>query len=316
MMKADWLVGNIPLAVDTGIKSDATCHEPQVGAVDDRGGFKVEIQNKDALNNVDIIVMHTYCPELWLVKNQSPIIWILHGRPAAAFRQEVEHETMTAYSAYGDVSHWPRVKKMIHFWPEYEKYWDLMIEKGKQEIFEYPAIDEERFSSEGDKWGIKPEDLGTINGLICDPRRDDIDRFDLIVGAYAASKAIPGLKWHFFGLDTPIKKVEERMLWELQKIGGLGTYIGRVHSMERVYRAFDFIYTPHRIITQIAGEAVACGLPVIAQHGNKVASQTVDVTNPDELARAILSLKEHKNKSIPTLREFGERMNEVYKKVM
>jgi hypothetical protein len=223
---------------------------------------------------------------------------------------------MAAYTAYGNVSHWPRVKKMVHFWPEYEPYWDLMIEKGKQEIFEFPAIDEERFCLEGDKWEIKPENLGAINGLICDPRRDDIDRFDLIVGAYHATKKIPGLKWHFFGLDTPIKKVEERMLWELQSIGGLGTYVGRVSSMERVYRAFDFLFTPHRIITQTVGEAVACGLPVIAQNGNKVAAQTIDVTNPCELAPAIEKLKVSKNKSIPNLREFGAKMNLVYESVV
>jgi hypothetical protein len=316
MMKADFLAGNIPYAVDTGIKSDATYHEPKVGAVDNRGEFSIETQNKDILNNVDVIVMHTYCPEAWLVKNQAPIVWIMHGRPAAAFRQEVEHEDMTAYTAYGNVSHWPRVKKMIHFWPEYEPYWDLMIEQGKQEIFEYPAIDEVRFSSEGDKWEIKPENLGTINGLICDPRRDDIDRFDLIVGAYTASKAMPGLKWHFFGLDTPIKKVEERMLWELQRIGGLGTYLGRVHTMERVYRAFDFLYTPHRIITQIVGEAVACGIKVIAQNGNKLAAKTIDVTNPGELIQAIASLKMCENVRLPTLREFGAKMDQIYKKVV
>jgi hypothetical protein len=106
------------------------------------------------------------------------------------------------------------------------------------------------------------------------------------------------------------------MLWELQRIGGLGTYLGRVHTMERVYRAFDFLYTPHRIITQIVGEAVACGIKVIAQNGNKLAAQTIDVTNPGELIQAIASIKMRENGKLPTLLEFGEKMDQIYKKVV
>lgn len=316
MMKADYLNGNQPYCIDTGIKADLTQQEPKVGAVDNRGNFKIVTQHKDILDNVDIIVMHTYCPEHWYSKNQVPIIWVIHGRPAAAFRQDYAHPETLAYQAYGNISFYPRVKKCVHFWPEYKPYWDIIMQDGKQEILDFPAIDEERFNKFGDKWDIKPEYIGAINGLICDPVREDIDRFDLFVGAWNACKEIPGLKWHFFGLDTPFNAAEERMLWQIQQIGGLGTRIGRVSEMERVYRAFDFLYTPHKIITQIVGEAVACGLHVIAQKGNKVAAQTVDTSNPSELVNAIKYIDCNENGHIWKLKYFGLKMNEIYKKVI
>jgi hypothetical protein len=314
MMKADYLNGNEPFCIDTGIKSDLSRNEPKVGAIDDRGNFKIVTHSKDMLDNVDIIVMHTYCPEAWYSRNQVPMLWVVHGRPAAAFRQDYAHPDVLAYQAYGNISFYPRVKKCIHFWPEYKPYWDIVMQEGKQEILEHPAIDEERFSAIGDKWDIKPEYVGEINGLICDPVREDVDRFDLFVGAWNACMLIPGVKWHFFGLDTPFNAAEERLLWQIERIGGLGCRIGRVSEMQRVYRAFDFLFTPHRIITQIVGEAVACNLPIIAPHGNKVASQTIDITNPKQLSEAILNVKKYENKKIYTLREFGAKMNDIYNK--
>lgn len=317
MMKADYLNGHEVFCIDTGIKADLSKHPPKVGEVDDRGNYKITVQHHDRLNDADIIVMHTYCPEVWYAKNQVPLLWIVHGRPAAAYRQDVAHPDVLAYQAYGNISYWPRVKKCVHFWPEYKPYWDIIMQPDKQEILEFPAIDEERFSPDGDKWQfVKPEYVGIYNGLICDPRRDDIDRFDLFVGAYHAAKMIPGLKWHFFGLDTPFNVAEERMLWHIEQIGALGTRMGRVSEMERVYRAFDFLYTPHKIITQIVGEAVACGLPVIAQHGNKVAAKTIDVTDPNQLINAIINIRNVQNKPMPTLKEFGEKMNQVYESVL
>jgi glycosyltransferase involved in cell wall biosynthesis len=320
MMKADFLNGHEVFCIDTGINADLTKQAPRVGHVDDRGNYKIVVEHQDKLNDADIIVMHTYCPEVWYAKNQIPFIWICHGRPAAAFRQDVAHPETLAYQAYGNISYWPRVKKCVHFWPEYKPYWDIIMQEGKQEILDYPAIDEKRFSIVGDKWTIKHEYIGEINGLICDPRRDDIDRFDLFVGAYHAAKSIKGLKWHFFGLDTPFNSAEERMLWHIERIGALGTRIGRVSDMERVYRAFDFLYTPHRIITQIVGEAVACGLPVIASTGNKVAAITIDVNNPNNLINAIKNIRDcpslFNNKSIPKLKNFGEKMNKIYMDVI
>jgi len=321
MMKADFLTGHEVYCVDTGITPDLKQNDPKVGVVDDRGDFKITTSHHSILDQVDLIVMHTYCDEKWYVKNQVPIVWIVHGRPAAAFRQELDEPQYLAYSAYGNVSYWPRVKKLIHFWPEYSIFYDPVIKKGKQCILEYPCIDTDRFTKNGKKFdlsleGTKKNYIGEINGLICDPRRNDINRFEIMIGAIYAAKKIPGLKWHFVGLDTPIIAAEERLLSELEKMGSLGLRIGRIHSIEEVYRACDFLYTPHNIITQTCGEAVATGLKVIANIGNKIASQCININNPIELIDSIYNLQFFENKKMWDIKKFGQEINKLYLEVV
>jgi hypothetical protein len=321
MMKADSLSGHEVFCIDTGIKPDNTYHEPQVGVLDNRGEWSITTSHHSILDKMDLIIMHTYCKENWYCRNQVPLLWVVHGRPAAAFRQELNDPKYLAYSAYGNISFWPRVKKVVHFWPEYEVYYDVVCKPNSQYIIDFPAIDTDRFIPNGNKFdltigGDKKDYIGEINGLICDPRRDDIDRFDVMVGALYAAKQIKGLKWHFVGLDTPIKQAEQRILAEIEKIGALGVRIGRIHTIEDIYRACDFLYTPHSIITQTVGEAVSCGLKVIAHTGNKLASQTINVYNPVELVNAIDNLDKYKNKIIPTLKEFGSKMNKVYAEII
>jgi hypothetical protein len=50
--------------------------------------------------------------------------------------------------------------------------------------------------------------------------------------------------------------------------------------------------------------------------GNKVAAQTIDVTEPAQLINAINNINKYQNKAIPSLREFGEKMNNIYKGVI
>ncbi len=323
MMTADYLNGHEVYCVDTGIKPDNTTINPQVGAEENRGRFKFKVSHHDILDKMDLIVMHTYCRESWYCRNSAPLVWIIHGRPAAAFRQELNHPEYLAFTAYGNISYWPRVKATVHFWPEYKPYYDAVVMPGKQKVLEFPAIDEERFSPVGKKFdltfdGKKPEYIGKWNGLICDARRDDIDRFDVLIGALHAAKMIPGLKWHFFGLDTPIKEAEQNILGRIEQIGALGVRIGRVCNMQDIYRSCDFLYTPHKIITQTIGEAVSCCLPVIAQKGNKVAAQTIDVSNPDDLVNVLryVNWNNFINKPLPTLCEFGAAMNRIYEEAV
>jgi hypothetical protein len=37
--------------------------------------------------------------------------------------------------------------------------------------------------------------------------------------------------------------------------------------MEQIYRSMDMVLTPHRIVTRIIGEAMCCGVPVVAGGG-------------------------------------------------
>ena len=86
--------------------------------------------------------------------------------------------------------------------------------------------------------------------------------------------------------------------------------------MDEIYRSMDFLYTNQRIVTQTVGEAVAIGLKVIAHDGNKVAAQTINTENPIELISAIKDLYNRENGHIWKLKYFGEKMNEIYQKIL
>ena len=157
MCKADALAGHTVYFVDAGITVGGAREASQVGAVDERAGLKLETANPSVINDADVIIMHTGAPDEWLVKCQAPILWMVHGKPLDAFRPEQNGER-ASYSLYGNLSKWKRSKKMIYFWPEYKPYWLTIIEESKHVIFEYPVIDEQRFSSSDEK--IKLEHPG------------------------------------------------------------------------------------------------------------------------------------------------------------
>jgi len=316
MFKADVISGHDVFIIDTGIKADLSKKAPSVGESVMRGSLEIITSHNSALDIADIIVLHTYCPDEWLSRNQAPIIYINHARPEASYRQEFDEPKYQAYSAYGSASYRPRIKKMVYFWPEFTPYWEVVCDKNKLVAFECPAVDDEKFSPTGSKYQIAPDKIGEINGFICDPNRRDITRFDLFIGAYHASKKIPGLKWHIVGLDDPIKLCEQNLLAKIREIGGLGTVGLRIHTIEDFYRSMDFLFTNQMISTQTVVEAISCGLKVIAPLGNQFAANTIDIKNPYEVADAINKLDSYENEFVWTLKEFGCKMNKVYEEVI
>jgi hypothetical protein len=311
MIKADYLNNRQVFCVDTGVNANLTQKEKSsIGECVDRNGFLIKSIHPDILNEVDLIIQHTWIPDKYLSYNEAPIIYINHGRPEATYLQEFKEKNMLAFTAYGNITYNPRIKKMVYFWPEYTQYWECICDKTKLIALDYPAIDESIFSK---KEGFIPkEKLGKLNGLICDGNRLDINRFDLFIGAIKAAEKIKGLKWHFVGLDNPINNAEERLLNKLKQMGSLGIVLNKIKEMNLIYNAVDFLYTNQKIITQIAGECVSCGTKVIAENGNKIASQTIDTKNPIELINAIKNINLFENKPIWNLKKFGEEMNNIY----
>jgi hypothetical protein len=315
MMKADFLNRHEVFCVDTGINADLKPKKKSsVGEVVNRKGFLIKSMDPQILNNVDLIIQHTWIPDKYLSYTEAPIIYINHGRPEAAYLQEFKEQNMLAFTAYGHVTYFKRVKKMVYFWPEYTQYWEIVCNKDKLIALDYPAIDGDIFKK--DKGFIPPEKLGELNGLICDGNRTDINRFDLFIGAIKAAEKFPKLKWHFIGLDNPINAAEERLLNKLQQMGNLGLVLNKIKEMNLIYNSVDFLYTNQKIITQIVGECVSCGTKVIAENGNKIASQTIDTKNPIELIGAIENINNFENKPIWSLKKFGEEMNNIYNDII
>jgi len=319
MAKADAISGNQVIFIDSGVTIKGERQTPKIGAIDNRAGFNLVTGDPALINDADVIIMHTGAPDEWIVKNQSPLIWVIHGRPLASFRPEQAGE-LISYSLYKMVADWPRSKKMLYFWPEFEPHWKHLF-NGKDLILDYPVIDETRFNNS--EMVHKLENKGEVNFLICDSSREDIDLYELTVGIIAAAKQIQGLKFHFYGHDHINQSGWGYLFNTLRKLNALGDLKPRVSHMEQVYRGVDCLISPNRIITRTIGEALSCGIPVISQNGCKVADYTCDMADPLDVVDAIKLFKDDFDKGIDkenilnhakvfSMTNYSNIMNKVY----
>ena len=196
MARADINSGNEVIFIDAGITENGKRQPSKINAVDNRSGFCLQTGSIRLINLADIIVLHTGVVSDWLVQTQAPIIWIIHGRPLACFRPELQKQG-NFYTLYKDLSMWPRTKKFVHFWEEFNDHWKIQIPDNKLHTIPYPVVDEIQFNPEGTK--IDLESSGKYNFLICDSERIDIDLYELMIGCIKATEKISGLKFHFFG---------------------------------------------------------------------------------------------------------------------
>jgi glycosyltransferase involved in cell wall biosynthesis len=321
MYRADVESGLDVSFLDTGIRAEDKIHY-SVGHEDKRDDFTLITSNKEVLEDADILVLHTGVQEGIILPENKPQVWIMHGRPWASYKAEILNPTKKSYLAYTTLALQENVKKMVYFWPEYKPYWDVIVPEEKQVVFDYPPIDQNLYCPNGEKMIIRDEQKGKINGLICDACRDDIDIFETLNAAIAVSKITKDIKWHLIGVDSPIPPPMIVLINELNRLGTLGKLeVGRCKSMQEVYRSMDFLLTPHRITTRTIGEALSCGLPVIANKGCKTCNFSVDICNPNEVAEVIgnklCSLNKNKSLKISknfNINNFGKEMiDKVYK---
>ena len=107
--------------------------------------------------------------------------------------------------------------------------------------------------------------------------------------ALGAAKRLPGLKVHFYSVETvPGTEGHLAPCWSLlmstlAHYGASGEINGRQPNLENVFRAVDFVMSPNRIVTRIIGEALACGVPVLAPRGCKVTPYQADIFDPEEV---------------------------------
>jgi len=321
--------------VDVGPSlADGTQQPARVGAVDDRGGFRLVTAPPEWADTADVIVYHTGAADGWVARNQAPIVWIVHGRPLACFRPEQNNSPLHSYSLYATVAAWPRVKKLVYFWPEFTPYWRVILPEEKLIALDWPAIDLQRFSPDGPKHVFAQNHAGRFNALICDSWRQDVDCYEITNGAIEAAKLIPGLRVHFYSIETAPGTNVLQYCWDLltsglRRLGALGELSGRNTEIDQVYRAVDFVMTPNRIVTRIIGEALACGVPVLAPHGCKVTPWTADIQDPEDVgrvaARLVQALRDDREgvrrQCLETAKQFGldrfgEAMERVYREAL
>lgn len=326
MAKADLLGGNEVFFFDAGVPSTEGRENPKIGEIDDRADFKIVVADPNEIQNMDILVMHTGIEDNYLVKSQSPIIWVVHGKPLDCFRPEQDGKR-NSYTLYNQLSLWPRTKKMLYFWPEYKKYWPVFPES-KQLVFDYPVIDMDRFSIEGECFDFE-EFRGKYNVLICDSDRADIDKFEMLIGAIETAKEIKGIKFHFVGLEFPMSECWKSLLKKLEEVGGLGYINKRVGDMEKFYRAVDVTFSPNRIVNRVVAESICCGTPVIQEKGGKLSDYNCYIPNAIEVVEVfknfvsdfdanLISKEVIRKRAIKhlSMENYYKKMNQVYKEVL
>jgi len=326
MSKSDVLSGHTVYFIDCGVIENGKKEPIKTGLIDDRNGFKIISVHPDLINEVDIIIMHSGLDDCWLVKNQAPILWVVHGKPLDCFRPE-QNDQRSSYSLYGELSKWNKVKKMIYFWPEYRPYWNPIFPKDKHCVFNYPVIDESRFCLEGKVHAL--ENGGKYNVLICDSARADIDMFETAISCIEVAKVFPNkFKFHFYGFDHPIKKCWNNIFDELKRVGGLGDLKPRYTQMEEIYRAIDVVFSPNRINNRVVAESLCCGTPIIQETGgNGIGDYFCNVSDVKDVIQVFKMFKDDFDKGIDkqkiverskvfNIKQFSEKMNKIYEEVL
>lgn len=335
MVRADVQRGHLVSFVDVGpTRGDGQQEPAQVGAIDDRGGFRLVTMPQVWADSADLLVYHSGVPDNWVVRSQAPIVLFVHGRPLATFRPEQNLQPRNGYTLLHALGDWPRIKKIVYAWPEFTAYWRNVVPEEKLAPLDWPAVDLERFSPDGPKHEFAQEHRGRVNALIADAWREDVDCFEIANGAIEATRRIPGMKVHFYSVETipgtsNLPPCWSVLLSELAYRGASGEINARQPNMDQVYRAVDFVMSPNRIVTRIIGEALACGVPVLAAKGCKVTPYTADIFDPEEVAgvaeRLVADLREDpervRQECLDTAQRFslgryGKAMERIYEEAL
>lgn len=314
MYTADKLAGHEVYFVDTGITVNGERKNTPglAGSVDKRGATELVTVTPEEALSADIIIAHSGIPDNWIVGSQSPIIWVLHGRPAACFRPEqVGH--MNSYTLVSKLARWPRVRTMLSFWPYHTSFWKAIIPEDKLKCLPAPPIDGVRFNPNGKKHEFKIS--GDYNIIFADTQREDINIFEPIHGALEFVKSsTKSVVFHFYGMPVDLGPWEVILL-ELKKQNALGDVWHRKTEMEDVLRAADLLISPHRITTRIIGEALSCGTPVIA-NGCEFATWNCNTMEPSNVAatieKAIADIEAPVSSDVFALSNYSKSMESIY----
>ncbi|MCP4639439.1 MAG: glycosyltransferase family 4 protein [bacterium] len=317
-VRADRYAGRDAELCDTGADGGA----PVPGQHDDRSGERVTSRSWDDCKDADVFVVHGAFVDRWLVQTDAPVVIAIHGRPQACFKPEQNGEAENqAFSWMVEASRYQRVKAMLTMWSEHVPYWSRFLPEEKLVTTDDPPIDCEMFTPEGVTQEIPPQCLGKHNMLICDSWRSDVDCFEAAVGSIHAARAVPGLKVHFFGVEHKDGKppaVWEHIFSALRAQGSLGLVNGRILEIASVYRAMDLLLSPHRIGVRTIGEALASGIPVVAEKGCRYTPHTAQMQDPEAVAFAVKEAIE--NRTDPrgvaldhfALPAFGDKLTHIY----
>jgi len=272
---------------------------------EDRGALFCD---SDWAAGADVFVSHSGLGK-WENDSTQPVIQVAHGRPRHSFLSEKNGST-PIYSYHYAKNKDPRFKAVVTFWPQHIEYLKFMFPDKPVEYI--PAcVDLERWSPGPTDYDFAGKS-GTVNAVITDSWRDDIDPFVPINAFGNWARGQKDVKLHIFA-----KNQKDRgwaaLVKRLQDDGTLGVYQGWAKNLEVVYRAADMVLTGNEIAVRTVREATACGCPVVQ-------FPTADISNYTQLIETALasdraevrSSAVSKYNSVATGEQFKELLDAIH----
>jgi glycosyltransferase involved in cell wall biosynthesis len=245
------------LGVDSRMVDPAPRSDVRKPDNEDRGALYASM---DWGTTADIVVNHSGFDNTPLGTTEQPIILVAHGRPRSGFISELRGST-PCYSFKGKQNKNDRLKKVVTFWTEHLPYWQFMMPH-KEIHFVPPSVDLDAWKLDGPSGYKFHGHRGSVNIVISDPIRDDVDWFYPLQAAGLFAREEHNVKVHVFGRlgKTP---GHDAIIRRIQDDGHMGEVQGWVSGLENVYRAASMLLTGNEIATRSMREAMACGCPVV-----------------------------------------------------
>jgi len=180
----------------------------------------------------------------------------------------------------------PQLKSFVTFWPQHILQWQHIL---KRNIDYVPAmIDTGTYIPDGHKHNFT-DNSGTPNIITMDIWREDTTPFNCVMAIADFIKRYQKYgRLHIFGLSKPNETTAYANIFNPLKEKNI---IGETHALMKdvasIYRAADFMISPHIIATRTIREALACGCPVIAQTGNPYTPFTTNMLDTFNAAKEI-----------------------------
>lgn len=223
--------------------------------VEDRGALFCD---EGFLQEADLWVSHSGMG-VWEGRYGKPVVHVAHGRPRHSFLSENAGNT-PIYSYHYNKNKDPSAKAIVTFWRQHVPYLEFMY-PDKSVRYVDPCVDLKRWSPGQTSYSFAGKS-GTINAVITDSWRDDVDPFVPInaLGLWARERG--DVKIHIYASSNN-QRGWAALTKRLQDDGVLGVYQGWASDLNVVYRAADMVVTGNEIDVRTVREAMASGCPVV-----------------------------------------------------
>lgn len=251
---------------------------------EDRG---VPVADMEWATNADVIVSHSGYDATPIEKTSQPVVHVCHGRPRSTFIGERDGGT-PVYSYHYRLNADPRIKAVVTFWPEHRLYHEVMFPDKPVHVVQ-SSVDLQAWSNTGPSGYQFGGKRGRINVVCTDAWRDDVDPFAAVNAFALWARDVKDARLHMYG-NTPNLRGWSAIFRRIEDDGNMGEIKGWVGGLDNVYRAADFMITPHQIDVRSVRESMACGCPVVRVNSDLSGFRTQIAAARDE-DRALVRLR-------------------------